>query len=52
MAANVPLKFLFGVSNNIVIASGDDSAKKGAQLSLTKESYVNKIIIKTIDISI
>ena len=31
---------LFKVSNNMV--SGDDSAKKGTQLSLTEESYINK----------
>ena len=35
MAANVPVKFLFEVSNNMV--SGDDSAK-GMQLSLIEES--------------
>ena len=37
---NVPLKFLFEVSNNMV--SGDDSAKKGTQWSLLEESYINK----------
>jgi len=40
MTANVPVKFLFEVSNNMV--SGDDSAKKGTQLSLTEERYINK----------
>jgi len=40
MTATVPVKFLFKVSNNIV--SGDDSAKKGTQLSLTEESFINK----------
>ena len=35
--ANVPVKVLFKVSNNIV--SGDDSAKKGTQLSLIEKSY-------------
>ena len=36
MTANVPLKILFKVSNNMV--SGDDSAKKGTQVPLTEES--------------
>ena len=36
MTANVPVKFLFVVSNNVV--SGDGSAKKDTQLSLTEES--------------
>ena len=40
MTANVPVKFLFEESINIV--SGDDSAKKGTQLSLIEESYINK----------
>jgi len=40
MTANVPVKVLFKVSNSTV--SGDDSAKKGTQLSLTEESYINK----------
>ena len=40
MTANVALKCLFEVSNNMV--SGDDSAKKGAQLPLIEESYINK----------
>ena len=40
MIANVPVKVLFKVSNNIV--SGDDSAKKGTQLSLIEESYIKK----------
>ena len=43
MTANVPVKFLFEVSikqNNMV--SGDDSAKKGTQLSLIEESYIDK----------
>ena len=40
MTANVPVKFLFEVSINIV--SGDDSAKKGTQLSVIEESYANK----------
>ena len=34
------MKFLFEVSNNMVC--GDDSAKKGTQLSLIEESYINK----------
>ena len=40
MTANVPVKFLFEGSNNMV--SGDDSAKKGTQLSLIEESYTIK----------
>ena len=40
MTANVPVKFLFDVSNNIV--SGDEGAKKGTQLSLIEESYIIK----------
>jgi len=40
MTANVPVKFLFKGSNNMV--SGDDSGKKGTQLSLTEESDINK----------
>ena len=40
MTANVPVKFLFEGSNNMV--SGDDSAKKGTQLSRIEESYINK----------
>ena len=40
MTANVPVKFLFEVSGNMV--SGDDSAMKGTQFSLTEESYINK----------
>ena len=40
MTANVPVKFLFEVSNNMV--SGDDSAKKGTQLSLIEGSYNQK----------
>jgi len=40
MTANEPVKFSFEVSNNMV--SDDDSAKKGTQLSLTEESYINK----------
>ena len=40
MTTNVPLKFLLEVSNNMV--SGDDSAKKGTQLSLIEESYTIK----------
>ena len=40
MTANVPVKFLFEVSINIV--SGDDSAKTGTQLSLIEGSYINK----------
>ena len=36
MTVNVPVKILFKVSNNMV--SGDDSAKKGTQVSLTEES--------------
>ena len=38
--ANVPMKLLFEVSNNMV--SGDDSAKICIQLSLIKESYIDK----------
>ena len=38
--ANVPLKFLLKMSDNIVC--GDDNAKKGTQLSLIEESYINK----------
>ena len=50
MTANMPMKFLFEVSSNM--ASGDDSAKKSTQLSLIKESYINKKSeIKTIEIS-
>ena len=40
MTANVPVKFLFEVSNNMV--SGDDSAKKGTQLSIIEESCIIK----------
>ena len=40
MTGNVPVKLLFQVSNNMV--SGYDSEKKGIQLSLTEESYINK----------
>ena len=40
MTANVPVKFLFEGSNNMI--SGDDSVKKSTQLSLIKESYINK----------
>ena len=40
MKANVPVKFSFEVGNNLV--SGDDSAKKNTQLSLIKESHINK----------
>ena len=40
MTANVPVKFLFEVSNNMV--SGDDSVKKGTQLSLIEASYNQK----------
>ena len=40
MTANVPMKFSFEGSNNMV--SGDVSAKKGTQLSLVEESYINK----------
>ena len=36
----MPVKLLFEVSNNMV--SGDDSAKKGTQLSLIEESCINK----------
>ena len=38
--ANVPLKFLLKMSDNIVC--GDDNAKKGTQLSVIEESYINK----------
>ena len=37
--SNVPVKFLFEGSNNMV--SGDDSARKATELSLTEESYIN-----------
>ena len=40
MTSNLPVKFLFEVNNNMV--SGDDSAKKGTQLSLIEESCINK----------
>ena len=40
MTGNVPVKFLFEVSNNMV--SGDGSEMKGTQLSFTEESYINK----------
>ena len=40
MMANVPMKFLFKLSNNMV--SGDDSAKKGTQLSLIEENCIKK----------
>ena len=40
MTGNVPVKLLFQVSNNMV--SGYDSEKKGIQLPLTEESYINK----------
>jgi len=40
MTANVPVIFLFKVSNNMV--SADDSVKIGTQLSLTEESCINK----------
>ena len=40
MMANMPMKFSFEVSNNMV--SGNDSVKKGTQLSLIEESYINK----------
>ena len=33
------MKFLVEVSNSMV--SGDDSAKKGTQLSLIEDSYIN-----------
>ena len=36
----MPVKLLFEVSKNMV--SGDDSAKKGTQLSLIEESCINK----------
>ena len=35
----MPVKFLFKGSNNMV--SGDDSARKGTQLSLTEASDIN-----------
>ena len=41
MSANMPVKFLFEGSNKMV--SGDDSAKKGTELSLIEESYVSKV---------
>ena len=50
MTANVPVKFLLEVSNNM--ASGDDSAKKGTPLSLAEKSYIHKKIRKTIEILI
>ena len=36
----VPVKFEFKGSSNMVC--GDDSAKKGTQLTLIEESYINK----------
>ena len=39
--ANVPVKVLFKVSNNIV--SGDDSAKKGTQLSLIEKKLPTNV---------
>ena len=50
MTANVPVKFLLEVSNYMF--SGADSAKKGTQLSLIEESYVNKESEKRIEILI
>ena len=51
MTSNVPVKFLFEVNNNMV--SGDDSAKKGTQLSLIEERCINTgLKKKTIEISI
>ena len=44
MTANVPVKFLFEVNNNMV--SGDDSAKEGTQLSCIEESCINKKLKK------
>ena len=44
MTANVPVKLLFEVNNNIF--SGDKSAKKGTQLSLIEESYIIKAFEK------
>ena len=38
MTANMPVKFLFEGSNNMV--GGDESAKKATQLSLIEESYI------------
>ena len=43
MTANVPVKFLFEVSNNMV--SGDDSAKNGTQLSFIEESCIIKELV-------
>ena len=40
MTANVPVKFLLEVSNNMV--SDDESAKKGTPLSLAEEIYIRK----------
>ena len=40
MMANMPKKFLFEKSKNIV--SGDDSVKNGPQFSLIKESCINE----------
>ena len=39
MTANVPVTFLFEVSNNMV--SGDDSAKKSIQLIPIEETYIS-----------
>jgi len=36
----VPMKLSFEVRNYMV--SGDDSVRKGTQLSVTEESYINK----------
>ena len=50
MTANVLVKFLLEMRNNI--ASGDDSAKKGTQLSHIEESQINRESEKEIEISI
>ena len=52
MTADVSVKILFQVSNNIV--SGDDSAKKGAQMSLIRKkvTLIKNQKRKTIEILI
>lgn len=40
MTANVPVKFLFEASNNMV--SGDGSAKTSKQLPFIEGSFINK----------
>ena len=42
LKANVPVKYLFEAEGSNSMVSDDDSAKKGTQLSLIEESYINK----------